>query len=57
MQLIIDKNKCLSCGGCVSVCPKQALELKKHPEWDKNSCIGCELCVRLCPVGALKLEK
>ncbi|MFH1105873.1 MAG: 4Fe-4S binding protein [Candidatus Aenigmatarchaeota archaeon] len=59
MTVIVDKKKCLSCGGCVGVCPKLALELKNGLEvvCDPEKCINCALCVKFCPVGALKLLK
>ena len=58
MEMIIDRKKCLKCFGCVSVCPKMALEAgEEGPVWNKEKCIGCEACVKFCPVGALKLKK
>ncbi|MCK5698819.1 MAG: 4Fe-4S binding protein [Candidatus Aenigmarchaeota archaeon] len=56
MVLKIDKNKCLSCAGCVSICPKDALTLKNMVlEVDENKCIECAICTRFCPVRALRL--
>lgn len=59
MTVIVDKKKCLSCGGCVSVCPALALEMKRGIDvvCDPEKCINCALCVKFCPVGALKLLK
>lgn len=49
-----DLNKCLSCGGCTSICPVGALELKNNElTVDADKCIDCGLCIRFCPVGAL----
>ena len=57
MDIKINKNKCLCCGGCVSVCPVMALELTaKHVVWDKDKCTRCKSCVGFCPVGAITLE-
>lgn len=54
-MLKIDYKRCLTCGGCVSVCPANALEI--HGKLGVNEkCIRCGMCVRFCPVGALKLE-
>ncbi|MBU5575259.1 MAG: 4Fe-4S binding protein [Candidatus Aenigmatarchaeota archaeon] len=54
----INKNKCLRCGACVSVCPKIALELSEHGiENNKNLCNLCGICEKICPVGAIKVNK
>jgi len=57
MTVVADKDKCISCGGCVSVCPANALVLDITPVCDPNKCINCSICVKFCPAGALKLEK
>lgn len=59
MTVLVDKAKCLACGGCVGVCPALALEMKKGTDvvCDPVKCTNCALCVKFCPVGALKLEK
>lgn len=53
----IDRDTCVQCAGCVSVCPTRALDmhgLDLHCQ--DRLCIGCDLCVRFCPVVALALE-
>lgn len=51
----IDINKCLSCGVCKVVCPKQAITLKEnkngwiYPEIDEEICIQCGICYKKCP--------
>ncbi|MDD3083942.1 MAG: 4Fe-4S binding protein [Candidatus ainarchaeum sp.] len=53
-----DPDKCVYCGGCVGVCPVQAITLKDTKIIiDKNKCINCGACVSICPVGAMKLKK
>lgn len=53
----IDREKCLRCGGCVSVCPVDALELTESGvKIDREKCIECGNCEKICPVGAIKLE-
>lgn len=54
MMLKINKRKCLKCGGCVSVCPANALELKSDLMLDPKKCTKCKICVDFCPVGALR---
>ncbi|MEM7819647.1 MAG: 4Fe-4S binding protein [Candidatus Aenigmatarchaeota archaeon] len=57
MSVAVDKNKCISCGGCVSVCPVLALDMNnKFPFCDYKKCTNCNICIRFCPTGALKLE-
>jgi len=51
----VDNSKCIQCGGCVSVCPVAALELKNEIVCNEK-CIKCKNCINFCPVGALKLE-
>ena len=48
------QSKCMQCGVCLSVCPKQALSFKKEKHCysvciDKNKCVGCGLCSKVCP--------
>lgn len=48
-------SDCTACGGCVRVCPTDALsldagELRLSPD----ACVGCGECVRVCPEDALR---
>ncbi|HWH07860.1 MAG TPA: 4Fe-4S binding protein [Candidatus Thermoplasmatota archaeon] len=45
---------CMDCGGCVGICPHDALDLFQGRIEVRASCTECDLCVRLCPVGALE---
>jgi NAD-dependent dihydropyrimidine dehydrogenase PreA subunit len=55
--IVIDKEKCIQCGGCCAVCPRRALSLVggNVVEWDENKCVGCGLCVKVCPANAIKI--
>ncbi|MGB0651962.1 MAG: DUF362 domain-containing protein [Thermoplasmatota archaeon] len=54
MKIEVDHGRCISCAGCVGVCPVDALSLVgEHLTVDQSPCISCDLCVRFCPVGAL----
>ena len=62
MKVKVDKNKCLGCGLCVSLCPlifelknnksqvKSKADLEKHKDCIKEA-------VENCPVQAIKIEK
>ena len=55
--ITIDESLCGECGGCVSVCPTNAIFLSKVLlEIDKDTCILCGICVIVCPVGALAMR-
>jgi ferredoxin len=56
MKIEIDKDICVRCGGCVSVCPLAALELTDIVRCDDKKCAKCKTCVRFCPMGAIALK-
>lgn len=50
----VDHGRCISCAGCVGVCPVDTITLwGDHLEIDQSPCISCGLCIQFCPVGAL----
>jgi len=50
----VDKKKCLACGGCISVCPQDALHwCGDKASVDEENCTSCAICIRICPVGAI----
>jgi len=58
MSWSINDKKCLRCGGCVGVCPKNSLELSEHGICNnKETCILCGICEKFCPVNAIKVTK
>ena len=59
-NLIVDKDKCVSCGLCVKDCIAYALELdeNKKPRFSnggENRCIQCQHCLAVCPVGTISI--
>lgn len=58
MTVKVNTKKCIYCGGCVSVCSKDALNLKETIiEVDDKKCIDCKSCIKFCPVDAISLVK
>ncbi len=56
-RIEVDKSRCCYCGGCVGVCPQDALELKETILFvDNDKCIGCGICIKFCPVDALSFK-
>lgn len=58
-DIIVDKDSCVDCGECTSICITQALSLDSKTgklNFNKNQCILCELCLDCCPVKAIKVN-
>ncbi len=51
-----DPELCLRCGGCVGVCPQDALSLSENGISCSEKCTSCRICVNFCPVGAIELD-
>ncbi|MCJ7579830.1 MAG: geranylgeranyl reductase family protein [Candidatus Aminicenantes bacterium] len=52
----IDREKCCYCGGCVGVCPEDALVLKDTElKIDREKCTLCRICIQFCPVEAIEI--
>ncbi len=50
----VDHGRCISCAGCVGVCPVDTITLwGDHLTIADSPCISCGLCIQFCPVGAL----
>jgi len=56
-KAVVNKKKCLQCGGCVGECPVGAITLVDGVSLviDKSKCIGCGKCKKVCPVGAIDI--
>lgn len=50
-KIKLEKDKCIDCGKCDSVCP---VELDVRKEVGGSECLSCGDCVKSCPVAALK---
>ena len=50
----VDETNCLACGGCISVCPEDAIAMiASKAVVAAEKCISCALCIRVCPIGAI----
>lgn len=54
---VVDDNKCIKCGVCMTSCVYDALSINdKKLNIDVDKCFGCGLCVTRCPKNALKIS-
>jgi Fe-S-cluster-containing hydrogenase component 2 len=55
----VDQEKCFECGGCVSICPVNAITFKEDYSviFNQEQCVGstCSLCINACPARAIIL--
>ncbi len=66
-KVIINEEQCKGCALCITVCPKEILELSKetinskgfHPArvTDMSKCIGCAFCATICPDVVIEIRK
>lgn len=54
--MLVDTQKCTSCGVCVRDCPLGAMHMKNHQPEANDECSRCGACIKFCPEGALELE-
>lgn len=55
---MVDKTKCITCGGCMAICPMQAIKIvdgKAHI--DPKKCVKCGACMNFCPMQAIDINK
>ena len=58
MAVHVNKDKCITCVGCVGVCPQNALDyVGTAIVVDEKECNECGICVRFCPMAALALSR
>ncbi|MFO7794649.1 MAG: ATP-binding protein [Promethearchaeati archaeon] len=58
-RVILDKDVCIDCGACVSLCPTDALYFKEDSsiDFEEDKCLGCLICIDSCPRGAIEESK
>ena len=54
-RVIIDDERCIDCGACISLCPTDALYFDEvdRLKFSYEKCIGCLLCLDSCPTYAI----
>lgn len=63
---VIDSDRCKGCGLCVTICPKNVLEMSQQvntkgyfPVFQARpeDCIKCALCCSMCPDVAITITR
>ncbi len=56
MSIIIDRQHCIGCGRCSSICPGTLIHLNAEHKAEivyPRDCWGCASCLKECPAGAI----
>lgn len=57
-RAFIDKKHCVACGSCMSVCPKDAISIKRGMfALVDTFCVGCGLCSKTCPASIIEIKR
>lgn len=58
LDILSDPKKCIGCGHCKRVCPKEAIRLDAQNGFEINrmSCDCCGRCADVCPTGAKSIK-
>jgi len=56
-KIEVDREKCIDCGACYSLCPVDAIAIEKDRSvvFDVEKCVACGLCVDTCPTRGIHL--
>jgi pyruvate formate lyase activating enzyme len=50
-----DSKKCVACGRCAAVCPRNCHSFDEKHAFGRKLCIGCGACAEVCPAKALEI--
>ncbi|MFA6829440.1 MAG: 4Fe-4S binding protein [Bacilli bacterium] len=53
---IIQKDRCISCGKCLNVCPQRCIRIPEKAIIQEN-CLHCGACEEVCPNKAIRRQK
>lgn len=58
VTLELDREKCIGCGMCVTVCPHAVLAMNDgHAQIEKrDACMECGACAQNCPTDAVTVQ-
>ena len=58
VTLSLDPAGCTGCGTCLTVCPREVLEMegRKVRIRERDACMECGACQRNCPTGAIRVD-
>lgn len=54
---ILNHEKCIQCGDCITNCPAGALVLEPFPTLNPGKCITCYCCAELCTEAAMEIPE
>ena len=67
-SLTLNRSKCVGCGVCIEICPREAIEVTRTPKAEgeeaktptvtisKEKCHYCGICEAICAFGALSMH-
>ncbi len=58
-QIYLNKEDCVHCGACTSVCFPGALSMDKESwllQFEPSKCVVCGLCVFACPLRIINIS-
>ncbi len=67
-SLTLDKIKCVGCGVCMEICPREAIQVTRTPKVEgekakqptvsisEEKCHYCGICEAICPFGTLNIK-
>jgi len=67
VEIKINKERCKGCEFCVTICPKNVLEMSKKKTnkngyrfarvVNKENCVACANCAIICPDACIEIKK